>query len=125
MFKTRLTELLDTAEAGFNEYVDHLATTVRPLVLARDLAGWLQFNETVLRPLTEDVQADLQAILELERAQAEDAVLASDEAAGSQQTSSIVAILLGAALALGLGFFIAKGMARDARIARRWLQRIG
>jgi methyl-accepting chemotaxis protein len=66
-------------------------------------------------PLSDTVGEDVQAILDAERAQAADAVLASDEAADSQERISIVVILLGAAVAFGLGFVIAKGMARNAR----------
>jgi methyl-accepting chemotaxis protein len=108
-------ELLDRIESEFDEYVSHIDTTVKPLVLAQDRTGWLEFNETVLRPLSDGAGTDVQTFLDGQRAEAADAAAASREAADSQRTVSIVVVLFGAALAFGIGLIVAKGMARSVR----------
>jgi methyl-accepting chemotaxis protein len=109
------TKLLARIESGFAEYLNQMDAVVKPLVLAQDRAGWLTFNETALRPVSDQVQGDLQALLDAERAGASDAAVAARDAADRQRTLSVVIVLIGAALAFGLGLIVAKGMARSVR----------
>jgi methyl-accepting chemotaxis protein len=104
--------LLDAAEAGFDAYIGHTETSVKPLVLAGDEDGWREFNERVLRPISDAVQEDLQTLLDGERAEAADAAVAARDASDQQTTVSILVVLAGAVLAFGLGVAVAKGMAR-------------
>ena len=104
---------LDRIEASFDEYLGVIDGQIAPLALARDLAGWLQVNESLLRPLANDVSTEVQALVEAEQAAAEAAAVASRDAADSQQTASIAIMLTGAALAFGIGFLVARGMARN------------
>jgi methyl-accepting chemotaxis protein len=107
--------LLDRIESGFTAYLDEMDAVLTPLVLAQDREGWRQVDETVLRPISERVQQDLQTLLDAERAEAADSAAASRDAADSQRTISVVVVLVGAALALGLGLLVAKGMAHNVR----------
>jgi methyl-accepting chemotaxis protein len=107
--------LLDRIESGFTAYLDEMDAVLTPLVLAQDREGWRQVNESVLRPISERVQQDLQTLLDAERAEAADSAAASRDAADSQRTISVVVVLVGAALAFGLGLLVAKGMAHSMR----------
>jgi methyl-accepting chemotaxis protein len=111
--------MLDRVEANFTAYVAHMDATVAPLVLAQDRAGWVEFNETVLRPLSDAVQEDVQGLMDAERADAAAAAAAARDAADQQRTLSIVVILVGAALAFGMGWFVAKRMARSVGRVQR------
>ncbi|SFL95235.1 methyl-accepting chemotaxis protein [Geodermatophilus ruber] len=104
---------LDRIETAFQEYLEVIHGQITPLALARDLAGWLQVNESLLRPLANDVSTEVQALVEAEHAAARAAAVASREAADSQQTVSVAIMLGGAVLAFGIGFRVARGMARN------------
>ncbi|MGY1744709.1 methyl-accepting chemotaxis protein [Blastococcus sp. SYSU D00695] len=106
--------LLDEIETGFASYVDVQDRVLAPLAVATDTAGWYVANEEQSGPIARALNQDLAALVQLEAERGEAAAAHIRAQYDSQRTLVIVLMLAGMALAAGLGFWIARGIARQA-----------
>ncbi|TFV67868.1 UNVERIFIED_ORG: methyl-accepting chemotaxis protein [Bacillus sp. AZ43] len=107
--------LIDRIEAEMADYVDVVDEQIAPAALTRDLARWLEVNESQLRPIAVDVTAAVQSLVDIETAAAGEAAAAAREASDSQRVVSIAVLVAGALVAFGLGLVVARGMATSVR----------
>jgi len=86
-------------------------TTLTPLVLADDVDGWIAANNQNL--LLTEASKVLGQLREAERQLAADAAAGSADAAASSRTVVLTVLIIGMAVALGLGWLVAAGIARS------------
>ncbi|MCF6745821.1 methyl-accepting chemotaxis protein [Blastococcus sp. KM273128] len=108
-------ELANKIGEEFQTYLATVDTVLTPLARADDYAAWIAANETQIRPLTSQIEKDLNALIEMEQADAEEAAVAAADAAQHQQLVSMVILVVGVAVSLALGLFVATGIGRATR----------
>ncbi|WP_299953495.1 methyl-accepting chemotaxis protein [uncultured Modestobacter sp.] len=104
--------VLDEIEVSMGEYVSLQQDVLVPLAQNQDFQGWISTNASQSGPIVEQATADIKALRDIE---AEEALAAAGTIRAdyeSQRTTSILLIVGGVALALGLGFFVASAIAR-------------
>jgi methyl-accepting chemotaxis protein len=104
--------LLDDARTNFDSFVQVVDTTLGPLALANKYADWYRVNGTDAKPLITKAQADIDKLRAFEDSLAKQAAADANSAYTGDRTTSIAILVVGAALALGLGFVVATTLAR-------------
>ncbi|MEI4272979.1 methyl-accepting chemotaxis protein [Klenkia sp. LSe6-5] len=108
-------DLLTDAHDSFDAYVSAVQTTLGPLALAGDDAGWRAANDAVAKPLVTRAEGDIDALRELERASGAQAATTAQEAYRTDRLLVIGVIAAGAVLALAAGAWVAAGLNRGVR----------
>jgi methyl-accepting chemotaxis protein len=108
-------EVLAQIADEFDEYIQIAQTRVGPLGLANDQIGFYATMSGEAGPLAQQVEEALGAIGDDERADAELAATRADEDYQSQRTLAIALLIGGIAVALAVGWLVARGIARSAR----------
>ncbi|GAA4757555.1 hypothetical protein GCM10023328_46820 [Modestobacter marinus] len=111
-------EHITEIEEIYAQYTQVQESTLLPLALANDYAGWIEANATLAQPLTGALEDALNELVALEVAEASEAAAAAAESAASQRTASIAILVVGIAVAMGIGLFVAVGIARATRKAQ-------
>ena len=107
-------ETLDGITASMDDYIALQKDVLVPLAQRQDFAGWIVTNNSQSAPIVQKVDADIQTLRDQEQAEAVQAVAATRSSYQTQRTVAIVAMLAGIGLSLGLGWFVAAGVARAA-----------
>ncbi|MQA36149.1 methyl-accepting chemotaxis protein, partial [Modestobacter roseus] len=115
-------ELVDDVRMRMGEWVDLQQTVLVPLATARDYPNWIATNAAQAAPLSTAVMDDVAQLRDLEADEAQRAVAAIRSEYESQRTTAIVLMIAGIAVALGLGWFVASGIARSAGRVREVVQ---
>ncbi|WP_164704588.1 methyl-accepting chemotaxis protein, partial [Blastococcus litoris] len=108
-------EALDQILADASDYVAFQQEVLVPLAQAQDFTTWIQSNAQQGAPLGSAVQDGIQSLREIESAEAERVAAGIRDDYESQRTLAIVLMIAGVGVALGLGWFVAGGVARAAR----------
>ena len=108
-------ELVEEAEKNFRAYVAAGKDILAPFALTQDYAGWVTANRTQAGPFADRAEEAVDALVQLEKAEAADAAAAARDHAGSQRATAIAILVVGIAVALAVGFAVATGMARSVR----------
>ena len=106
--------IVDEITATLDEYVTFQQEVLLPLSAAGDYGTWIQQNTTTGAPLATSISDKIQQLRDLEAAEAEAAAVDIRADYESQRTSSIVVMVVGIAVALGLGWLVAGAIARAA-----------
>jgi methyl-accepting chemotaxis protein len=107
--KTAYDELTD----ALADYVQKQETVMAPLAMASDNAAWVEANGTVMKPLTDAMSASLATLGDLEAADAKASVEAVQDAYVANRLTAILLLVVGIAAALGLGWAVARALARN------------
>jgi methyl-accepting chemotaxis protein len=108
-------ELVDEITAVMDDYVAFQTDVLGPLAVAGDVRGWIAANDQQGAALGNALVEDIGTLREQEVDEAAAANVAVHEAYESQRTTSVVLIVAGVLLSLGLGLFVANSVARAAR----------
>src|SRR5688572_15093625 len=108
-------ELVEGAQADFDEYERLVEEVLTPLAEAKDYAGWYAVSSTQTKPLADKAQAELNVIHEMEVTEADEAAEHALAQFESQRTLAVVVLAVGIAVAVGLGLLVAGGVARSVR----------
>ncbi|QXG74255.1 methyl-accepting chemotaxis protein [Modestobacter sp. L9-4] len=106
---------LDEITTSMEAYVALQKNVLVPLAQRQDLAGWIATNSTQSAPIVEKVDADIQALRDQEQAEGEQAVAETRSSYRTQRTVAILLMVAGIGTSLGLGWFVAAGIARATR----------
>ena len=109
----------DELTGALDDYLTKQKTVMLPYVLASDNAGWDKANQEIMSPLTTAMSESLATLNDLEAA---DARAAAADVRASYRTSRLVELtllLVGIAVALGLGWVVAGALARNVDRVRR------
>ena len=106
---------LDEITTSMADYIALQKNVLVPLAQKQDFAGWISTNATQSAPIVQKVDADIQQLRDLEDAEAEQAVTATRSSYQHQRTLAIVLMVAGIGVSLGLGWFVAAGIARATR----------
>lgn len=112
-------QILDDMDVDFADYLTVQRDVLAPLALAEDVEGWVAANEEQSRPLRLAITGGIDRLVEIETANADRAVRASEHQYSDKRTVSILIIVAGSLLALAVGFFVARGVARSALRVQR------
>lgn len=112
-------QILDDMDVDFAEYLTVQRDVLAPLALAQDVKGWVAANDEQSRPLRLAITGGIDRLVEIETANADRAVKASEHQYSDKRTVSILIIVAGSLLALAVGFFVARGVARSALRVQR------
>jgi len=104
--------IADEIEAAMGEYVSLQETVLVPLAQAGDLPTWIATNTSQSAPLVEKATGEIMQLRAMESDEAEVAAAEIRSNYETQRTTSVVLIVAGIAVALGLGWFVATGIAR-------------
>ena len=110
-------EALITQAGGLvDQWSTFFEQTLTPLALAGDVKGWVAANNANL--LLTDASEVLAQLRDIENVEARAAAEDSASAASSARTQVLVFLVVGMALALLLGWFVATGVARATQRVR-------
>ena len=115
---------LDELSTTIDDYLDLQRGDMAELALANYTAGWVEANESRVQPVTTAMGEELTALLEAENAEASAAVTSSREAYESQRLVSVTILVVGALLALALGWVVARGVARSTKTVQDVVERL-
>ncbi|SDN82548.1 methyl-accepting chemotaxis protein [Klenkia soli] len=106
-------DVVDAAAADLADWKNFFDTTLTPLSMANDYAGWITANDAngALGQITDQ----LGSLRDVETQQAEQAAAAARADADSARTTSIVVLVLGILLALAVGWLVARAVGRGMR----------
>src|SRR3954471_7125008 len=104
--------LVADASDAFDQYVSVGTTVLGPLGLANDVKGFYAANQSQAAPLAQQATDDLTEVRGLESDNAENDAAAAQDQYHSQRTLSLVLLVAGLAVALGVGFVVARSIAR-------------
>ncbi|MGX5654955.1 methyl-accepting chemotaxis protein [Geodermatophilus nigrescens] len=104
--------LADEIGAGMDDYVAFQETVLGPLALAGDVRGWVTLNDAQGAPIVAGLTEDLQALTDLEQSSAAAAAEGIRADYESQRTLALVLMLAGIVVTAGLGWVVARGLAR-------------
>jgi methyl-accepting chemotaxis protein len=104
--------LLGQAETVFDRYVEKATTVLGPLALANDYAGFYQTNKVQVTPLAQRSQTLLTQLAASEDVAARAAADTAHDEYVSNRTLSIALLVGGAVLALAIGWWVARALAR-------------
>ncbi|MGY1748598.1 methyl-accepting chemotaxis protein [Modestobacter sp. SYSU DS0511] len=108
-------EAHDHLLATVDEYVAFQQTVLAPLALAGDVQGWIAANDAGGTPLVEAMSADIRDLQDREDAAAQERFEEISSSATTQATSSMIILVVALLVALGIGLFVAVGIARATR----------
>jgi methyl-accepting chemotaxis protein len=108
-------KILDEVTTAKDAYESWQLQVMAPIALRGDLAGWVAENGVTGKPLTDAMSQGTQALRDMEARDAEAANVHIAATASSQRTLDVVLVVVGIAVALGLGWFVANGIARSTR----------
>jgi len=108
-------EIVGRIEAGMAAYTAVQDDVLQPYAVAGDVAGWVAANDSQGIDVVNTLREDLTSLNEIELAEAAEASADVRANFESQRTLSLVVMVVGIAVALGLGWFVAIGVARAAR----------
>ncbi|MGY5885008.1 methyl-accepting chemotaxis protein [Modestobacter lacusdianchii] len=114
--------ILDSVEASMAEYVTLQQDVLVPLAVSQDFGTWISTNASQSAPLVERATEDIKTLRDMEAADAQAAAASIRSDYEAQRTTSILLIVGGVALALGLGYFVASAIARAAGRVRDVVQ---
>ncbi|SHH60915.1 methyl-accepting chemotaxis protein, partial [Jatrophihabitans endophyticus] len=97
------------------KYIDIQRTVLAPLALAGDRAGWIDANTAQVSPIGKSMMATLDKLVAAESAEAAHSDQQGRDTYHSQVVVAVVLLVVGIALALGLGYLVANAIARNAR----------
>jgi methyl-accepting chemotaxis protein len=104
--------LVDDAAAAL-EKAQSLAPQQGQFALNSDMAGWIAFNNANTKPLYTQTITDLTKLRDMEAADALASKEGAASAAASSRTRLIVLLVAGLLVALGVGWIVARTLARD------------
>ncbi|MGY1856134.1 methyl-accepting chemotaxis protein [Modestobacter sp. SYSU DS0290] len=107
-------ELLDAVKTDFTQYVDYQKTALVPLSQTGDFTTWIAQNAANGTPLVTSAIEAIGELVVMESAEAEQAAADNRESYEQQRTVALLLIVVGVAVALGLGWFVAGSIARSA-----------
>ena len=105
--------------ATFEQAEDIEDQALRGLAQAHDQAGWLAVYDAQVAPLFTTMLDGLAEMEELESAGAAASAAAAEQESAEQRTFALVVLVVGVLLALGVGFAVARSLARDVRRVER------
>jgi methyl-accepting chemotaxis protein len=105
--------LVDSAVASFDQYVDATRTKLGPLALHLDYAGWWAVNQATVAPLATVADDSVSKVRAMEDANAASDAAAAHDQYTSQRLMAVVTLLVGLAVAVLIGFVVARGIARS------------
>ncbi|CCG05711.1 MCP four helix bundle domain-containing protein, partial [Blastococcus saxobsidens] len=108
----------DELAAALGEYELNQEELLAPLAAAGDIPQWIAVNEAEVSPLTEAMTEAVLRLRELEGEEAQTAVAAIDSSAATQTTISLIIMIVGLLIAVGVGLVVATGIARATRKVR-------
>ncbi|MGY2065848.1 methyl-accepting chemotaxis protein [Blastococcus sp. SYSU DS0619] len=106
---------LDEVEADVAAYVAFQKDVLVPFAAQQDFASWMAANAAQGAPIAENLGTEIQRLRDIEAAEAGEAAAAIRSEYDSQRFLSIVIMVVGIALALAGGLFVATGIARAVR----------
>jgi methyl-accepting chemotaxis protein len=104
--------LVADASDAFDQYVSVGTTVLAPLGLANDVQGFYAANQSQAVPLAQQAADDLTKVRGLESDNAENDAAGAQDRYQSQRTLSLVLLVGGLAVALGVGLVVARSIAR-------------
>ena len=107
--------VLDTLDTVLRKYLNDQRTVMAPIALSGNTALWVQTNEDIVGPLSSMMTAQVDALIEAESERSVEAVASARSAYEQQRVVSVLVLALGALLALGLGWLVARQVASSAR----------
>ncbi|WP_369140120.1 methyl-accepting chemotaxis protein [Modestobacter versicolor] len=105
--------IVDEVTASMDEYIAFQQTVLRPLSAAGDFTTWIAQNETTGAPLATEISDGIQELRDLEAGDAQAAAATIRADYESQRTTSLLIMVVGIAVALGLGWVVASTIARS------------
>ncbi len=102
----------DQLQTDITEYVNRQRTVMGPLAHREDREGWIRANDAMIHPITDAMNGEVAALVELEQKDAAAAAADTRSSYESSRTLSLVLLIAGVALALGLGWVVATALAR-------------
>ncbi|WP_307798314.1 methyl-accepting chemotaxis protein [Actinoplanes flavus] len=108
-------EAIDELEADFQQYVTVVEDQLIPASDRNDLVTWQKIREAEIVPLAKEMAQDITAMTAAENADAEANPTAARDSYESNRTISIILLVVGLTVALGLGVLIARGIVRSLR----------
>jgi methyl-accepting chemotaxis protein len=107
--------LLDEAMGAFEQWLTVANEQMAPLALANDYAGWMAVQAATAQPLAQTTQQNIEELAGMAASEAQAAAAAGTSQYHSQLATSIVILIVGIVVALGLGFVVASGIGRATR----------
>ncbi|MBB3677434.1 methyl-accepting chemotaxis protein [Modestobacter versicolor] len=105
--------IVDDIETQLADYVAFQQQVLLPLSAKADYGTWITQNATTGAPLATAISDGIQQLRDMEAAEAEAAAAQIRGDYESQRTTSLLIMLVGIAVALGLGWLVASGIARS------------
>jgi methyl-accepting chemotaxis protein len=101
------------ADAGIATWSTFMTGTLVPLATDKDAAGWVTANDA--GPQLKVVSDVLDQLRDNEEQKASEAAAGAEAAAGTSRTTILAALVSGVAVAVLLGFFVARTLSRGMR----------
>jgi methyl-accepting chemotaxis protein len=101
-------DLIAGVQANWDAYIEIVNTKLIPAGNRNDLAGWAAIRKNETLPILDKLYAGLTAMDEAETADAARNAAAAKSGYESSRTTSIILLVVGLALALGLGFVVTR-----------------
>jgi methyl-accepting chemotaxis protein len=108
-------QVLADVRSAVGDYVAFQKNVLVPASQAKDYAGWTAANSQTGAPLAQAVDKGIARLNELETEEADSVAAGITSSYERERTVSIVIMVVGVAAALGLGWWIATGVARATR----------
>ena len=105
-------DLVDELGATMDTWVDFQKTVLLPLSVSGDYTTWIARNASEGAPLSQTIKDDVAQLSDLEAGAAEQAAGDIRSEYESQRSVSVLLMVVGIALALGIGWFVASAIAR-------------
>ncbi|MEU8233286.1 methyl-accepting chemotaxis protein [Actinoplanes sp. NPDC048967] len=100
-------------QSRWQAYVQLVETTLIPLGRANDLPGYQKVRDGEVVPVMAAISQDVDVLVDKEDTAAAEAAAGADSAYRSSRMHSILLLVIGALLALGLGLLTARGIVRS------------
>ena len=100
--------VIDRLQSDWDDYVDVARDRLLPAGARDDIGGWARIRDEQAMPILEKVVASIDALDEAENRNASDNAAAAREGYENNRTLSIGLLVVGLALALGLGIWVAR-----------------
>ena len=107
--------LVQDITSNFEAYAQAQDRVLAPLAQRRDVDGWKAANDSQVSPLSAQMTKDIDALSEIERSEAEAAAGGIADSASTGRLITLVVMIAGIALAVVLGWAVARGVGRATR----------